>query len=381
MRLLNGSNKLKQGLLLFTAAYVAFTCFFAEENGNLRDISRSLQEGDSALSEDYQEGSSDDGSADSIRSLSSKNAFKDHFFEKEDTEILVIIMGEKSTFPMWLERLGSIDGSLSLLFGSFDEKIPQDACENDYDLPCQVAFINGTTWTEGRNLLAGEAVRKEFGRKKKYDYWMFLDDDVEADCSQGGWAMIETLGKGSCWQMVFNFIASDDVPENASTITLPRREGERGFAGFSSTDAMFAAFKRDRVPYLLPYVTLKEGSSQWTSQACLFCIMRTCMKSSAVFVPYVAGLNPIHRDYIRGKEVQEIRDTIADNYHDEKAGFFPCTDYSAAHIEPYTQATGTFETGRKLNTNIPPPELEKCSPMKERFKRWAREQLELESLK
>ena len=92
-------------------------------------------------------------------------------------------------------------------------------------------------------------------------------------------------------------------------------------------------------------------------------------------MPYVAGLNPVHHDYIRGKELQQIRDTIEDNFYDEKAGFYPCTDYNAGHIEPYAHYTGTFETGEELNEHIPPAETELCEPMKARFDRWKHDQL------
>ncbi len=182
---------------------------------------------------------------------------------------------------------------------------------------------------QGRNLLAGEALRKEVRRGKKYDYWLFLDDDVDGDCSDGGYPMERLLGEGSCWQKIFNYIASDQVhvPEKASVVTLPNGAGTAGFVGFSSTDAMFA------VPYLLPYVNLQEGSSEWTSQASLFCAMETCMKSSAVLVPFVGGINPaLTREFIRGYNLGQIRQTIAVNYHDEQAGFFPCQGINPREI-------------------------------------------------
>ncbi len=363
MNFFNINKKIiKQCLLLCVTAYLTFNALFIEK----------IDEGVSF--------SLTGGAISSSRSLQDEEKVPD----TTTTDIVVIITGKKKSFHMWIDRLNSISpsahvGSVSLLFGSTDEMIPQDACEknNEYDLPCQVAFIPDTTWTEGRNLLAGEVIRKEVRRNKKYDYWLFLDDDVEADCSEGGWAMVETLGKGSCWENIFNFISSDQVPENASTIALPLREGQRGFAGFSTTDSMFAAFKRDRVPYLLPYTMLREDSSQWTSQAAMFCIMRTCMKSSAVFVPYVSGSSPLFREYsyVRGRELNQIRETIEENFHDEKAGFYPCMDYKPSHAKPYAHGTGTFKTADELNANIPPPDLELCEPMRARFDRWKHEQL------
>lgn len=119
--------------------------------------------------------------------------------------------------------------------------------------------------------------------------------------------MRQLLGKGKCWQKIFNFISSDQVPEKVSTVALARHEtGPPGFVGVSNADAMFAAFKREHVPYLLPYATIREGGSEWTSQAALFCVMQTCMKSSVLYIPYVGGINEAHREYTRGLNITEM---------------------------------------------------------------------------
>ncbi len=173
-------------------------------------------------------------------------------------DIIVIVTGKKESFPTWLDRIGSTsitDGrSVSLIYGSTDEMIPQDACqnnENDLDPPCQVDFIPETTWKGGHSLLAEEVLQKEIGRNKKYDYWLFLDDKVKADCSKGEWAMEEPSSEESCWQNIFNYIASDQVPKKASTtIALPLvREGRQEYASFFTTGS--SAFGRDHIAYLL----------------------------------------------------------------------------------------------------------------------------------
>ena len=203
-------------------------------------------------------------------------------------------------------------------------------------------------------------------RGKKYDYWLFLDDDVDVSCL-GGKPVEKLLGKGSCWQKAFNFISSNNVPENASSIALP---GGLGFTAVTNTDAMFAAFKRSHVPYVLPYATLPEGASQWTSQAALFCIMETCMESSVALIPYIKGRNKAHRDYIRGLNIHEIRSVIAENYHDEETGFLPSISGSA-NISNGAGFIGPFETKEELNDHIPLTDFEKCKPMKTRFDAWA----------
>jgi len=100
------------------------------------------------------------------------------------------------------------------------------------------------------------------GRGKEYSYWLFLDDDVEIKCNPQVANNKAPLSLRECWQKVFNFISSDEVPEKVSTIAVLRNRAalnNSGSVAFSNADAMFAAFKRERVPYLLPYATLQEG--------------------------------------------------------------------------------------------------------------------------
>ena len=218
-----------------------------------------------------------------------------------------------------------MDANLSFVYASYDAEIPGQGenyiCEENNSstsLDCQTIYIPHTTWTEGRNLLAEEALRKERHLGKEYRYWLFLDDDVNVRCKSPA---VE------CWQQVFNFISSDEVPDKASTISLPYGNPRDGFMAVSNADAMFAEFKKERVPYLLPYATLQEGESEWDSQAANFCVIGSCMPSSVLFVPFVGGVNGAHRDYVRGLNLQNISATIARNYHDKSTGFSICEDW------------------------------------------------------
>ncbi len=252
---LRTKKTIKQCLILCVAAYVTFTALFTEMNDDVNLLS---------LAGRFES---------SQRSLQDQEHTFDEISNATSTDIVVLVTGEKNAFPMWLDRLQSISismdkGSISLLFGSTDEMIPRDACTNDRNLPCQVAFIPGTTWIEGRTILLEEALQKEVRRNEKYDYWLFLDGNVEADCSEDGWAMGDTLGEGkSCWEKIFNYIANDQVPaESASTIALPLREGQRSLVDFSTKESMFAAVKRDRIAHLLR--SWNKSGSFWTIFLC-----------------------------------------------------------------------------------------------------------------
>ena len=70
--------------------------------------------------------------------------------------------------------------------------------------------------------MAEEALRLEKARGKKFDYWVFVDDDLDITCAdEETEGMKEVLGDGSCWKKVINFVRSGQVPDNASSITLP----------------------------------------------------------------------------------------------------------------------------------------------------------------
>lgn len=103
------------------------------------------------------------------------------------------------------------------------------------------------------------------------------------------------------------------VPQKVTTVTLPRRL-KRPYSVASNADAMVAAFKREYVPYLLPYANLRKGESQWTSQAVLFCVMWNCFKQSTYFAPNIHALNTAHRPYTRGGNVTSYQAATAYNY-------------------------------------------------------------------
>lgn len=287
-------------------------------------------------------------------------------------DIFFMVMGESKTFRSWLRRFEQVDSpSLTFLYGSNDEEIHADECDNDYGLNCGTIFMPGTTWSEGRNLMAAEALRREKVRGKEYDYWVFIDDDLDVTCAeQETEGVEEVLGDGSCWQKVINFISSDQVPENASSLTIPvSTTGKHGFSAVSTSGSVFGAFKRERVPYLLPYATLDEGVSQWLSQAAMFCIMRTCMKDSSVVIPFVGGENGVHHGYDRDLiEADTIKSTIVSNFHDDSADFHPCQDVSLGqYLQQLQHSTGLTVSGEALATRIPVPKLSYCEPLKARF--------------
>mmetsp|Transcript_7438 Transcript_7438/g.8563 ORF Transcript_7438/g.8563 Transcript_7438/m.8563 type:complete len:403 (+) Transcript_7438:266-1474(+) len=396
---MKGTKVLKQVLVFTVTAYLAFSVLFADdglsrslEGEEAKDKAqavpskvdsapalRSLVKEEEGAKKEEQKVAKDDATKDEeeVRSLQEEEPAELEVADEsldlevvdEKQDILVVVMGERRQWPMWKARLGGIDAKLTLLYGSYNDAIPEDEWENDFGLTCQTAFIPDTTWTIARNLLAAEAVRMERRRGKEFDWWVFLDDDVDVRCEAHGRIdrMNEVLGEGMCWQRIFNFLGSDQVPENASSVSL-ETHSRPGFAAVSTTDAMFAAFKRSHVPFLLPYANLPAGSSEWSSQGALFCIMETCMRSSTILIPFVRGFNPAHRAYQRGLNYNQIMKVVRDNYHNPPAGFEPCA--AGMNVMQLVDFVGTYETAEELNAVIQPTEWAMCDPMRARFDGW-----------
>jgi len=331
-------------------------------------------------------------------------------------DIIVMVMGEAKSLQTWVHRLRDIHTAattvnLSLLFASHDKQIPSpsdDTAKVVVSLPTddhnhnnndtttttttsttttadsrnnnskqqfdyETVYIPDATWTEGRNLMAEKTLREEKLRGKEFSYWVFLDDYIEPICHPGS---VKVLGGGSCWQKIFNFISSNNnrvVPNKVSTIVLPWST-QQGYASTSNADSLFAAFKRDTVPYLLPYATLPKESSEWLSQAANYCVMNTCLPDSAVYVPYVSARNTKQsRPYIReGYDLQNIQTVVALNLQFD--GFAPCKDWTSvtkyAQGEHGTGIVGPFKTATELNQQIPTHKRTLCSPLRDRFAEW-----------
>jgi hypothetical protein len=310
-----------------------------------------------------------------------------------DTKIMMVVMGQKEKFPDWLKILSAINNiTLSFIYGSFDEAISTDECDShklhaDRNFDCSTLYIPNTTWTEGRNMLAGEVLKREKSdndedaeKGEVYDWWVFADDDLVPSCAEETYSMEALFGKGgegeSCWQKVFNFIKNDqnNIPEKVTTLAMPswRIPARKGYIGTSQVDALFAAFKRTYVPYLLPYATVEDGVSQWLSQSANVCIMETCLKQTALLIPFIAGSNNAHREYPRGGFTAEnFHKMMSNNFYNDTVSFYPCQEYWPK--KQYADMTVVYNTKEELNEGIPDHKLSECDSLTHRFRAWKEE--------
>ena len=297
---------------------------------------------------------------------------------KPPVDIVVMVMGEAAVFRTWLHRLHSIKGQLTFIYASFDKEILLTKDELELDFNYDTLFVPNTTWTEGRTMLGEEALGKEKARKKEFDYWLFADDDVDFTCLENEESRSFFGDEENCWQRVFDFIARDDIPAKASAIVprlsaasaiVPRLSAAvESMAAMSTYDALFNAFKREYVQYLQPYPKLPKGFSEWTSQAALFCLLKTCMPGSAVLLPFMEVHNSGHREYTRGLNDTEIQIVIRYNYDEDEMNFHPCpkpfkTDQNQDFIHG-------FQSLSELNDNMQTSDITQCDAMKKRFQQW-----------
>ena len=170
---------------------------------------------------------------------------------REKNDIIMMVMGEKENFSIWLNRLKAlkIDADLTFIYASYDEEIitnDTDVTDFSDSFTYSTIFIPNTTWTQGRTLLGEKAIELEYIRSKKFDFWGFSDDDLDVICD----APVFLDTNLDCWEQVFHNIRTD-LPNKITMISTGFVKSQFSRA-VSNTDAMFNVFKREYVPYYQP---------------------------------------------------------------------------------------------------------------------------------
>lgn len=290
-----------------------------------------------------------------------------------DQSLIILVQGPKETFRTWKERvLGWSHVDVTLVFGSFDSPIDDNDCTASRK--CRTIFIPGTTWTEGRNLLAKAAYQEELERQTKFLYWVFSDDDVVLNCVS---LEDEHEATGSsCWEQYLDLLLNQQV--RSPVVAMRMSDAQARSAGgkipnrfvlTDTYDALLNAFRREQVPILLPYANLPKGASWWTSQAIHFKLMWACFPMSAVSPLGLWVSNGEHRPYPKG--LAEATISLATN-----ASYGPYTDRvleSQGNKAQFSNWIGPFSSLDEINGNVT-ANLEAvgdaCSPLARRFEDW-----------
>ena len=227
---------------------------------------------------------------------------------KSDFSSIIMVM-----FFIWVERLCaiSIDNTFVVfLYASYDRLLPRDVCgmvSNDTNVECDTMFNTNSTWTEGRNTLAGKEFKKEMLVGSTFHWWLFFDDDVELEC----------IGEGACLDQILRYLASNNVPDNITAVAAQPQWSldVTTLRAVSTVDALFQGFRRKYVPYLLPYATLIKGSSEWLSRAVNFFLVKECFPRSVLIMPGIISKNKLHtRPYIKGISDAAVQGASAYNF-------------------------------------------------------------------
>jgi hypothetical protein len=329
--------------------------------------------------------------------------------------------------------------------GTASSRTPQQQTLN-YFGGCHSVYLPNTTWTTGRNLLAEEIwwMEQQHQHRKQqqqqqssssslsssssssssfvYDFWVFADDDIKVSSRIGHensngernrranttatTTAVDDDGTWKSWRTFFDYLllshSSDDggsgsgdnsinngMPAHATQATIPAQAyisklfPTAGHYSATTADAMLMAVRRQYVPYILPYVTLRNKESQWHSQACLFCIMKRCFQSSVAFHPTLIIRNSVHRGYARGINKTLILSTMQRNFENVVVvgNFTNSTmtttnrtfDIESCQDMNFTQhqnLIGPYKTSNELNGKIPSHDYESCSPLLARFQQW-----------
>ena len=296
---------------------------------------------------------------------------------------------------------------IQLLYGSYDIPILEFAKDcprwnrwtngNVHNFPCYTTYLFNTTWTQGRNQLGQLAIQLE-DQRRRFDAWMFVDEDVQLECFDDtrGQRSQRFITKDSekdaaCWAQFLDYlrriISTSDAITTCPFTTLtvleygkmhrtqhanhPNHNLQQWYAG-STPDAMLAAIPRPWVPYLIPYPTLPPGTSEYTSQAVLYCLWQACFPQSVLYAPGMVGWNGRHRDYLRRNMTLEGIVSVVQNndYQDgqnEGASHWNCSQYE---YRRYRGLLGPYDTLEELVKNLPVPPHNDCERLAKRFSNW-----------
>ena len=214
-------------------------------------------------------------------------------------------------FFIWVERLCaiSIDNAFVVfLYASYDRLLPRDVCgmvSNDTNVECDTMFNTNSTWTEGRNTVAGKEFQKEMLVRSTFDWWLFFDNAVELEC----------IGEGKCLDQILRYLASKNVPDKITAVAAQGSLHATSLQAVSTADALFQAFRRKYVPYLLPYVTLIKESTEWLSQAVNLFVLKGCFPRSVLIMPGIIAKKNLHIPYINGISDAVVQGAIAYNFY------------------------------------------------------------------
>ena len=191
----------------------------------------------------------------------------------------------------------------------------------------QMSLSKSTTWTTARNLLLATAMAEEHRQGWRWAYFNFGDGDIQVDCpmaqkllqsnqTDGDEIVLadhfrslinRTINKDECFVLFDSFLLS----VSPAIAVIDSMGTEEIYVDLFAqivyhVDAMFNAFHRDAIPFVLPYCARYDQRSWATSQAILvyrsLCLYGHIIQLNSMHVtrqihrPYPQSLNPWEMD-------------------------------------------------------------------------------------
>ena len=179
----------------------------------------------------------------------------------------------------------------------------------------QLNLTNKTTWTTARNLLYEKALNEERHQGWRWAYFNFCDGDIQLNCPLAEKLLGTNQTNGDELVIAQQFRSLINIQQSLSikinidqcfilmdTFLLSTSPAISSIGGMGippifdglltqivyHIDAMFNAFHRDALPFVLPYCARYDARSWWTSQAILIyrslCLYGHAIQFNAIHV-------------------------------------------------------------------------------------------------
>ena len=234
-----------------------------------------------------------------------------------NTSFTTTVRPTKLSTPKLFIYLTQTEHCLPQNLSSSKEMGDENTCKCDvivlsYRAPCQEAkpshvsylFVGESSWTLGRNILYFVAREKTPG----YNYYIFLDDDIELRFNSFTPQEMKKLGPFRAfeeWLLDYQPAVGivDQLGSFGAIKILEKRRLKCGIHETSMViptayfDALFNAFHRDAIEHILPYPTKYDKESWWASQLHVMCSVELKFRGQAMMFVPVAVNNPQHHTY------------------------------------------------------------------------------------
>lgn len=169
-------------------------------------------------------------------------------------------------------------------------------------------FLPNSTWTDGRNRLYQEV------KDKDYDYFVYMDEDVNLTTSKTGDAVSVFV------ELLCKYRPAIGVPQHPDWAGLAQYIQDGEISTHYSFDAVFVAIRKDVHDTLLPYSNIDDEISWHLSQLYFNHIARVCYPTQIAYFNDVLARNELNRPYPRKRNIGEFcakfRATVRPRYRD-----------------------------------------------------------------